>query len=377
MIEEYNESQRDVFVKPDFQGFFEDAQVKMLTAAISGSLPEVAQVPFEYLQAYIDNGFIKPINDDVPEGLRNDVLENMWKLVERDGKLYGIPFCVFTDVFYYNENAFAKAGLDPDAPPDTWDEMVRIGKKLTRDADGDGTPDAYAMTFYLDGMYGIAPILWSNGGSFFTEDGKRVDLTSPAMRKTILMVHDLFFTHRIMSRKWTEWENAQAFLTGKLAMGWFISAGIPFSEQNLPWPLRIAHIPRFNGRRYALLSGTVLVNFSKNKKKRRAGDEFIRWLIRKENDVRFYKEIGFVPIRKSSLNSLELKAFARENPNYRVPLEALEYAQPFPHHPEFLKINQEISEMLERIILSEADPIEELEKTEGEINSMLDLYGNP
>ena len=210
------------------------------------------------------------------------------------------------------------------------------------------------MTFYLDGMYGIAPILWANGGSFFTDDGMRVHLTSPEMEKTILMVHDLFFKHRIMARTWTGWENAQAFLTG-----------------NLPWPVRIAHMPRLNGGRNALLSGTALVNFSKHRKKRRAADEFSRWLVKKENDVRFLKHSGFVPLRKSSLNSLELKAFIRENPNYNVALEALEYARPLPHHTEFLKINQEISDMLERIILAEADPTHELEQTEKKINEML------
>jgi sn-glycerol 3-phosphate transport system substrate-binding protein len=371
MVDEYNETHSDVVVKADFQGFFEDAQVKLLTSAISKSLPDVAQVPVEFLQTYIDNGIIKPVHDEVPEELRMDIREEMWDLVTYDGDVYGIPFCVFTDIFYYNENAFSEAGLDPDRPPETWDDMVAMGKRLTTDRDGDGVPDSYALTFYLDGMYGIAPILWSNGGTFFTSNGSRVNLTSPEMKKTILMIHDLFFKYKIMARKWTGWENAQAFLTGDLAMGWFISAGLPFSEQNLPWPVRIAHMPRMGGNRYALLSGTALVNFSKQKKRRRAAADFSHWLVEKENDVRFLKDSGFVPLRRSSLNSLELKAFVRDNPNYKVALEALEYARPLPHHGEFLKINQEISDMLERIILSESDPILELEGTEKKINQML------
>jgi sn-glycerol 3-phosphate transport system substrate-binding protein len=372
MVDEYNRSHAQAQVKPDFQGFFEDAQVKMLTAALSKRLPEVAQIPFEFLQIYVDNGFIEPMNDDIPEELKSDVSENLWALVERNGAIYGLPFCVFTDVFYYNENAFRRAGLDPDKPPETWDEMIEMGKKLSRDDDGDGINDSYAITFYLEGMYGIAPLLWANGGRFFTADNKRVNLTSPEMQKTIMMIHDLFFKYRLISRTWTGWETAQSFLTGNLAMGWFISAGIPYSEQNLPWPLRIAHMPRFNGRRYGLLSGTVLVNFAKKKKQRHAVTEFMLWLLSRENDIRFYEKVGFVPIRTSSRSSLEVQAFARAHPNYRIPLEAIEYARPLPHHTEFLKINQAISEMLSRIILSEADPLEELEKTEREINEQLE-----
>jgi sn-glycerol 3-phosphate transport system substrate-binding protein len=372
MVDEFNRTHSDEQVKSDFQGFFEDAQVKMLTAALSKSLPEVAQIPFEFLQIYVDNGLIAPMNEEIPEELKNDVQDSLWELVERNGSFYGLPFCVFTDVFYYNENAFRRAGLDPDRPPETWDEMIEMGAKLTEDTDGDGIIDAYAMTFYTDGMYGIAPLLWSNGGRFLSEDGKRIDLTSPEMEKTVTMVHDLFFKYRLISRTWTGWETAQAFLTGKLAMGWFISAGIPYSEQNLPWPLRIAHMPRFNGRRYGLLSGTVLVNFATKKKQRRAATDFMLWLLSRENDIRFYEKIGFVPIRTSSRNSLEVQAYARAHPNYRIPLEAMEYARPLPHHPEFSKINHAISEMLARIILNGADPLEELKKTELEINGQLE-----
>ncbi len=374
MIDEYNHTHPNVYVKPDFQGFFEEAQVKMLTAAITRHLPDVAQIPFEFLQSYVENGFIDPINNELPEDLRSDVMEKMWKIVERDGNIYGLPFCVFTDVFFYNENAFLKAGLDPEASPSTWEEMVEIGKKLSRDTDGDGVLDSYAMTFYLSGIYGLAPILWANGGSIFTDDGRKVNLTSKEMEKTISMVYDLIFKHKIMPQKWTDWESAQAFLMGKLAMGWFISPGISYGEENLPWTLKVSHIPRFNGKRYALLSGTALVNFSTNRRKRRAANDFMYWLINKENDIKLYEKIGFVPIRRSALNSLELKAFTKTNPNYRIPLEALEYAHPLPHHPEFLKINKEISSMLQRIILYEADLDlrEELARTEQRINEMLD-----
>jgi len=344
----------------------------MLTAAITNQLTDVAQIPFEFLDSYVENGLIKPIDDEIPGDVRNDVMEKMWEMVSRNGKIYGLPFGAITDVFYYNVNSFREAGLDPTVPPTTWDELVEMGKRLSRDSDGDGTIDVYAMTFYLNGVYGLAPLLWANGGAFLSEDGNRVNLTSPEMEKTVSMLYDLVFTHKIMPRTWTDWESAQAFLMGKIAMGWFISPGISFNEQNLPWEFRVSHIPRFNGNRYVTLSGTALVNFAQKKKKRRAAWDFMLWLIHKENDIRMYERIGFLPIRKSSLNSLELKAYAQAHPNYKVPLEVLDYARPLPYHPEFLKINHEISNMLQRIMLEGADPREELQKTEKLINSMLD-----
>jgi sn-glycerol 3-phosphate transport system substrate-binding protein len=372
MVSEYNTSNPEVSVKADFQGFFEDAQVKMLTAAVTKQLPEVAQVPVEFLQSYIVNGLIEPINADVPEEMKQDVPEKLWKLVSRDGNIYGLPFCILTDVFIYNENAFLRGNLDPERPPSTWEELIAIGKRLSRDSDGDGVQDTYALAFYLNGVYGLLPILWANGGTLISESGEAVNLASPEMEKTLAMVWDLLFTYMIMPRNWTDWENAQAFLTGKIAMGWFSSAGISYGEQYLPWKMRVSHMPAVNGKRFSVLSGTVLVNFSKNRKKRKAAEDFMLWLLKRENDVKLFERIGFLPVRRSVSSSLEVKAFVRENPNYRIPIEALEYARPLPVHPEFLKINQEIHDMLQRIILDGADLKEELVSTQKTINEMLE-----
>jgi len=160
MVSEYNTSNPEVSVKADFQGFFEDAQVKMLTAAVTKQLPEVAQVPVEFLQSYIVNGLIEPINADVPEEMKQDVPEKLWKLVSRDGNIYGLPFCILTDVFIYNENAFLRGNLDPERPPSTWEELIAIGKRLSRDSDGDGVQDTYESCLTGDGentCHGLGP----------------------------------------------------------------------------------------------------------------------------------------------------------------------------------------------------------------------------
>ena len=46
-----------------------------------------------------------------------------------EGKTWGIPFQRSTIVAYYNKDMFREAGLDPEAPPATWDEMVSMGKQ--------------------------------------------------------------------------------------------------------------------------------------------------------------------------------------------------------------------------------------------------------
>lgn len=368
MANEYNREHKGVKINPVFQGLYEEMHVKMVAAAVTRQLPEVAQVQFEYLDSYVDNNLLSPIDDEIPPNDKNDIPDVLWRLVSRNGRIYGVPFCVSTTVMFYNEDAFVKAGLDPDHAPDTWEEMIEIGKKLTQDTDGDGVNDRYAMMFWTNGFYGIAPFLWDNGGQLLSQDGKYVVLTSPEMVKTINMLRDLVFKYKIMPQTWTDWEGGQAFLTGKLAFGFFTSAAISYGEQNLPWKLRIAPMPEVNGNRYTMLAGSGLLNFTKNRKKRRAVNDFIFWLVNKENTLRIHESVGYIPVRNSALNSLSLKAFLKDNPNFKVPIDSLAFAKPLPTHKDFFKISTKIGDMLEEITLNEADPLDALRKTEREIN---------
>ena len=101
-------------------------------------------------------------------------------------------------------------------------------------------------------------------------------------------------------------------------------------------------------------------------------NDFIFWSVSKENTIRIHKSIGYIPVRKSALNSLELKAFHKDNPNYLVPVKSLEYARSQPFHLEYLKMNELMRDMLQRVILNGADPAEELARTEREIDAMLE-----
>ena len=61
LVTEYNKLNPEVRVKPVFQGNFEEMQIKMLSAAITRALPDVAQVQIEWMDPYIQNDIIEPI----------------------------------------------------------------------------------------------------------------------------------------------------------------------------------------------------------------------------------------------------------------------------------------------------------------------------
>jgi sn-glycerol 3-phosphate transport system substrate-binding protein len=371
MVNVYNNLQSKVKVKPVFQGLYQEMEIKMLAAAVTRQLPDVAQEKFEYMDLYIEEGLIEPIDDFISEYDKNDIFEELWNAVSRNNKTYGIPFCVNTLIFFYNTDLLRKKGISQEKLPESWEEIINIGKHFTADEDGNGVPDRYAMAFWQIGFNIYAPFLWAYGGRLFSEDG-RVVLTSEAMIKTIMMIRDLVYKYKIMPMNWTDFEAGQAFLTGKLAMGPFISGGLTYLEENLPWSIKVVPMPTINGKRYSVLTGLALVNFSRSKKKIKAANDFISWLVNKENTITMFKRVGYLPVRKSAVNSLELKAFINKNPNFEVAINELSFSRALPHHKEYFKINQTLIDMLEKILMEGADPIVELKQTEDEINRMLE-----
>jgi ABC-type glycerol-3-phosphate transport system substrate-binding protein len=372
LVSEYNRTHQDIHVNAVFQGLYQDMEVKMLAAAVTRQLPEIALEQLEYIDLYIAEGLVEPIDSELNEDVKGDIYEVMWEAVTRDGKIYAVPFCLSTTVLFYNKDVFAEAGLDPKNPPKTWEEMIDTGRRLTEDRDCDGNPDRYAISVWQNGLYGWAPLLWANGGELFYDDQKRVNLTSPEMEKTIGMLRDLVFEHDIMPRNWTDWESAQAFLAGNLVMGLFTSAGIAYSEKNLPWSLGVAPIPAIDGKKHTVLTGSALLNFAGSKKKRKAANDFIYWLVEKQNTIRLHREIGYLPVRKSAARSLDVRAFHKENPYFKIPVDELANSRALPHHKDYFKINKLLIDMLQRIILQGSDPREELLATEREINSEIE-----
>ena len=59
----------------------------------------------------------------------------MLHLGEAEGRYYGIPYTVDLSGLVWNKELFREAGLDPERPPETWDELIEYAQKLTKTND--------------------------------------------------------------------------------------------------------------------------------------------------------------------------------------------------------------------------------------------------
>jgi multiple sugar transport system substrate-binding protein len=122
-----------------------------------------------------------------------------WRGVgQRDDELFGFCASLGLTVLFYNKDIFDAAHLPYPDTTWTYDDLRRVGAQLTVDANGDGTPEQWGLSFDVH-YTGLETIVYSFGGRILTENSRRADLHGPATVRGFRYVRDLFMDHRIAS----------------------------------------------------------------------------------------------------------------------------------------------------------------------------------
>lgn len=132
----FNESQKDYVVTPVFKGTYAETMTAAIAAFRANQQPALVQV-FEVGTGTMmaAKGAIYPTYQLMADtGQAFDPKAFLPAVVgyytDTDGNMLSMPFNSSTPILYYNKNVFEKAGLDPNQPPKTWEEVESFSKKI-------------------------------------------------------------------------------------------------------------------------------------------------------------------------------------------------------------------------------------------------------
>ena len=142
-----------------------------LMAIAGGVSPDIIYVNFRQSDTYIQNNFLYPMDDFIqaenPTELDYRVSKPVWpvinrkKIGEEDKHVWALPYETLVRVLIYRKDLFQKVGLDPNRPPENWEELVEYARRMT-------IPDERTYGLYLasgsQAAYDWITYLWSAGG---------------------------------------------------------------------------------------------------------------------------------------------------------------------------------------------------------------------
>ena len=193
------------------------------TAALAaGTLPDVFTIPFTDGKGLIAQHQIVDIDSRVralgyADKFNPNVLVNGQ---DADGKIYAVPTAAYGMSLTYNRTLFTQAGLDPNAPPTTWDEVRAAAKAI---ADATGMAGYASMATENTGGWQLTTSTYAMGGRMqqVAEDGKVTATVNNDATKAVLQ--------RLKAMRWEDnamgstfdyaWGTMnQAFAAGQVGM---------------------------------------------------------------------------------------------------------------------------------------------------------------
>jgi multiple sugar transport system substrate-binding protein len=252
-VKRFEEAHKDVKVTM-VQTAPDQYDTKLKSAIAGRKVPDVFFYNPAQVKAYVNSGVLLDITKDV-EGSKDIKLEDIWqKGVDKyryDGKalgkgaIYGLPKDLGPFALGYNKTMFEKENVPlPDKDkPYTWDEFVKVAKKLTKDTNGDGKMDQYGTGFNAN--WALQPFVWSNGADWINEEGTKVTIDDPKFIEALQFFVDQQVKHKITPSigETQTLDTYQRWMKGQLAFfpvgPWDMAAfkdQLKFEYDLLPWP---------------------------------------------------------------------------------------------------------------------------------------------
>lgn len=150
---------------------FFDYWTKLSTAMAAGSGPDLALNDTSTVAARAKSGAILSVDEYIQrDGINlDDYFPILVERMKYNGKMYGMPNDTDVRVLYYNKKLFREAGLDPEKPPVTWDELEQYAEKLTK-WNSNNLLDVIGFSPAIGNLH-LWTLAWTNGGDFWDDEG--------------------------------------------------------------------------------------------------------------------------------------------------------------------------------------------------------------
>ncbi|GAA1772434.1 MULTISPECIES: sugar ABC transporter substrate-binding protein [Streptomonospora] len=283
-IDEYNKLGRNTV---ELRVIPNDTYLQQIaTAAGGGNLPDILGADVVYAQQFIDQGFFADITDRV-EGLEYaDRLAPAHVDVATSGDaVYGVPHTLDLSVLFYNRVLYEEAGLDPDEPPESLEELAEHAARIQELGGG-------VSGSYFEGrcpgciLFTLWPSVWAEGGDVLNDDGTAARLDSAEMEEVFGvyrgMVEDGLIPESAKQENGSTW--ISAFEDGDIGVTPMPSTFLSRFEEGPDLDIGVAPIPGVDGGESTFVGGDI-VGLSSTTEKTEAAWDFVSWTLRKDTQL--------------------------------------------------------------------------------------------
>jgi sn-glycerol 3-phosphate transport system substrate-binding protein len=326
MIDDFQKANPGIKVNAIYAGNYDDTRVRALSAIKSGQPAQLSVLFSIDIYELIEQGLIVPFDDAISTDEERAWLKSFYPALmsngQVDGKTWGIPFQRSTIVLYYNKDAFKEAGLDPNAPPKTWNDLVKAAKALNKDGRYGIMVPSTGYPYWMFQAFAI-----QNGIELMNRDGTEVYFDKPATIDALKFWRALAADHKVMPEGTVEWGTLrQAFTQGKTAMMWHTTGNLTAVKSEAKFDFGVAMLPANKRLGSPTGGGNFYLFKGASKEEQKAALTFVRWMTAPEQAAKWSIATGYVGVSPASYQTDALKSYAKDFPQAVVARDQLEHA---------------------------------------------------
>lgn len=373
LVGDFNKTHPDIQVTATYTGNYDVTLQKIQASKLAGTLPDVAVTEISSVPVLAALGAAQPIDELIASSGDKKLLDRFWPSMLLNctygGKVYGVPFQRSTPVMYYNKDAFSEAGLDPERPPVTWDELISVAQKLTT-REGERTTrwgielplEAFNWFYYA--------LTYANGGETLSTDGTKVLWDEPKNIEALQFWHDLVNKYKV-TPAYTPWNDGpQEFAAGKTAMVWHSTGSQAFMRQNVKFHWGLGRIPRKIQFGPPSGGGNMLM-YATDPARKKAAWTFITWMSEAAQAARWSIASGYLATNIASWELPEMQALIKEHPEVLVTKAQLADAKAEPASAKYAAARDILNALIKDVLANKASLVPATKQAVEEANASM------
>jgi multiple sugar transport system substrate-binding protein len=353
---------------------YNDLYKKVTALATGGDMPDA----FFNTPEFMRNANGMNITTDLTQLLGKDYIAefypNMINEASVDGKLQFLPWFATPQALIYRGDWFEKEGLKA---PENWDDFLKIAQKLTKDTNGDGIVDQWGFgmigTRNSSGAARFIPFLRTFGVKEIKKDqnGKWItELDKPQAKEAYQFFADLNNKYGVVPPGALETGFPEAAtMMAKNKIGMIISGPnalgtITSQNPDLKGKLYSAPIPM--KEKHSATFGLFGYSISEKSKHKQEVADFMKFLVNKENSLKFNALSGRLPTKIEVGKDQQLTT-----PDFAGFVKAIEYAFPTPSFDAYSQFNDIVTEAYQLTISKSAATDDAMKKAANRANDLI------
>lgn len=355
-ISDFNASQDKIEVVGTFQGYYGDASTKIQQALVAGTQPEIVMLERATVPQYHAVGALEDLTpyierDGFDIGSFN---EGLMMFSRYDGKVVSLPLNRSTPILFYNKDAFQAAGLDPETPPKTWNDVIEFSKKLTIQSGGATTQ--YGIEFPID-TFVFQSLIPQAGGTMLNEDLTDIGFLNQSGLDAFTYLLTLRDQGLMKVPPVTDSYTVtkQDFYSGTVAMMIESTAALKdtLTQTEGNFQVGTAFLPM--NQQYAVQTGggNIGILSKCTQEQKDAAWEFIKFMYSQESGSKFVVGTGYIPVTEAIKNTPAVQAVWTQFPQYKTAYDQLSHVVEPAQSEKWGEVNGIITNYLQAVIFDD------------------------